>query len=197
MTRPSDHHEDPQRDLATDVPHPPHPLLRLADGLDRIISLITRSIVMISGLALLLLLFANVVARYAAGGGLSFAQELPERLFPFFIVAGIALGAQRGAHMAVEAVPDLFGRGGKRAIHLLAQLCVILSNVIVAAVAFQVAGMSWIDLSPVLGLPAAYSYLALAGGSAAVVAVTLAIAIRLILIGPEALPIPNPEETGQ
>lgn len=197
MTRPNDHQEDPQRDIGTDIPHPPTPMLRLAGGLDRVISFVTRSIVMITGLALLLLLFANVVARYAAGSGLSFAQELPERLFPLFIVAGIALGAQRGAHMAVEAVPELFNRRGKQAMYVLAQLCVILGNAIVVVVAARVANISWIDLSPVLGLPASYSYFALAGGSAAVIAATVAIIIRLIAIGPEAMPIPNPEETGQ
>ncbi|MFT4013518.1 MAG: TRAP transporter small permease subunit [Paracoccus sp. (in: a-proteobacteria)] len=197
MTRPNDHQEDPQREVAKDVPHPPTFLLRLADGMDRIISILTRTIMMITGLALLLLLFANVVARYAVGSGLSFAQELPERLFPLFIVAGIALGAQRGAHMAVEAIPELFNRRGKQAMHVLAQLCVIVSNAVVVVVAVKVANISAIDLSPVLGLPASYSYFALAAGSAAVIVVTVAIIIRLIVIGPEALPAPNPEETGQ
>ena len=197
MTRPNDHQEDPQRDVATDVPHPPSRLLRLMDGLDRIISFLTRTVLMIAGLALLGLLFTNVVARYALGSGLPFAQELPERLFPFFIVAGIALGAQRGAHMAVEALPEMFDRRGKQAIYVLAQLCVIAGNAIVMVVAFQVGNMSWIDLSPVLGLPATYSYFALAGGAALVILATLAITVRLVRIGPEALPIPNPEETGQ
>ncbi len=197
MTRPNDHQEDPQRDAGTDVPHPPTPLLRLADGLDRVISILARSVVMITGLALLVLLFANVVARYAMGSGLSFAQELPERLFPLFIVAGIALGAQRGAHMAVEAVPELFNRRGKQAMYVLAQLAVILSNAVVLVVAVKVANISWIDLSPVLGLPASYSYFALAAGSAGVIGATIAIIIRLIAIGPEAMPVPNPEETGQ
>ena len=197
MTRPNDHQEDPQRDVATDVPHPPSRLLRLMDGLDRIISFLTRTVLMIAGLALLGLLFANVVARYVMGSGLPFAQELPERLFPFFIVAGIALGAQRGAHMAVEALPEMFDRRGKQAIYVLAQLCVIAGNAIVMVVAFQVGNMSWIDLSPVLGLPATYSYFALAGGAALVILATLAITVRLVRIGPEALPIPNPEETGQ
>lgn len=197
MTRPNDHQEDPQRDIATDVPHPPGGLLRLADGLDRIISFVTRTVLMVSGLALLLLLFANVVARYAAGSGLPFAQELPERLFPFFIVAGIALGAQRGAHMAVEALPEMFDRRGKQIIYVLAQLLVIFGNAIVMVLAFHVGNMSWIDLSPVLNLPATYSYFALAGGAALVILATAAVVIRLIRIGPEALPIPNPEETGQ
>ena len=34
-------------------------------------------------------------------GGFRFAQELPERLFPWFIMAGVALAVQKGGHMAV------------------------------------------------------------------------------------------------
>lgn len=197
MTRPHDHQVDPQRDLGTDIPHPPTPLLRAADGLDRIISTIGRGIVMITGCALLLLLSANVVARYVLGGGLSFAQELPERLFPFFIMAGVAMAAQRGAHMAVEMLPDLLPRRGCQILRILAQLITIGGHAVVAWVALEVAQISWIDLSPVLNLPASYSYFALAGGSVAVILTTAALVVRLILIGPEAMPTPNPEETGQ
>src|SRR3712207_8669733 len=47
-----------------------------------------RTIIQISGLALLVILGANVVARYLLeSGGFRFAQELPERLFPWFIMA--------------------------------------------------------------------------------------------------------------
>lgn len=201
MTQPQDLHQDPQRELGTALPHQPRLALRLADGIDRIVSVIAQLVLVITGLALLALLFANVVARYVMGGGLSFAQELPERLFPLFIMAGIALAAQRGAHMAVEALPDvlggMFGRRANQIVRIVSQLFTILTHVIVTVVALQVAAMSWIDLSPVLGLPASYSYLALAAGSAAVIAVTLALLVRLVLIGPEAMPVPNPEETGQ
>ena len=99
--------------------------------------------------------------------------------------------------MAVEALPEMFDRRGKQAIYVLAQLFVIAGNAIVMVVAFQVGNMSWIDLSPVLGLPATLSYFALAGGAALVILATAAVVIRLVRIGPEALPIPNPEETGQ
>ncbi|MBD8554531.1 TRAP transporter small permease [Rhizobium sp. CFBP 8762] len=177
--------------------HPLTPMLRLANGLDRVVSLIARAIVLTAGCALLLLLFSNVVARYALGGGFSFAQEMPERIFPFFIMAGVALGVQHGGHMAVEMLPEMLGRRAEQVFRIIAQTIVIIGHAVLVYVTFDVASLSWIDVSPVLNLPASYSYYALTGGSAAVIIATLALVIRVTIIGPEAMPVPTPEETGQ
>lgn len=196
-TRPNVEAADPERITGVELPpHPPSPPLSLADGLDRIVSVLAQAIVIVTGCALLALLFANVVARYTLGGGFSFAQELPERIFPFFIMAGVALAAQRGGHMAVELLPDLLGRRGKQVVRIVAQLCVVAGHGVLVAVALDVAGISWIDKSPVLGLPASLSYYAIAGGAAAVIVATFALILRLFVIGPEAMPTPNPEELG-
>ena len=177
--------------------YPLTPMLRVANGLDRIVSFIARAIVLVSGCVLLVLLFGNVVARYALGGGFSFAQELPERIFPFFIMAGVALGVQHGGHMAVEMLPELLGRRAEQAFRILAQTIVIIGHAVMVYVTLDVASISWIDLSPVMNMPASYSYYALAGGSAAIILATLALVIRVTIIGPEAMPVPTPEETGQ
>ena len=66
--------------------------LTVADIIDRTVGFICRAVILLTGLALLVLLTANVVARYVMeSGGFRFAQELPERLFPWFIMAGVAL----------------------------------------------------------------------------------------------------------
>lgn len=197
MNRPDDAPTDQSRDFPEVVRHPPTFMLRLADGLDRIVSILCRGIVLATGVALLALLFSNVVARYVMGGGFSFAQELPERIFPFFIMAGVALATQHGGHMAVEMLPELLGRRVEQVVRIFAQLVVILGHAVLVYVTIQVANISWIDLSPVLNLPASYSYYALAGGSAAVIIATIALVIRLFIIGPEAMPVPTPEEIGQ
>ena len=197
MSRPDDAQTDQQGDFPQVSRHPPTFMLRLADGLDRIVSIICRGILLVTGIALLALLFGNVVARYTMGGGFSFAQELPERIFPFFIMAGVALAAQHGGHMAVEMLPELLGRRVEQIVRIIAQSVVIIGHAVMVYVTVDVANISWIDLSPVLNLPASYSYYALAGGSAAVIVATVALVIRLFIIGPEAMPVPTPEEIGQ
>ena len=81
-----------------------------ANGTDRLVTRLCRFMVLATGLALTLILTANVAARYAfSAGGLDAAQELPERLFPWFIVAGVVLAAQAGGHMAVEWLFNTLG----------------------------------------------------------------------------------------
>ena len=55
-----------------------------------------------TGVALTAILTGGIAARYVlASGGINAAQDLPERLFPWFIVTGAVLAAQAGGHMAV------------------------------------------------------------------------------------------------
>ena len=84
MTRvsPLPHHEEQARATGGGA-------LSVADIIDRSVGFICRAVILLTGLALLVLLTANVVARYVMeSGGFRFAQELPERLFPWFIMAG-------------------------------------------------------------------------------------------------------------
>ena len=94
--------------LATSTLH--RKALAFANGLDRLITHLCRFIVLVTGIALTVILTGNVVARYVfASGGIDAAQELPERLFPWFIVAGVALAAQAGGHMSVDWLLEKFG----------------------------------------------------------------------------------------
>jgi TRAP-type C4-dicarboxylate transport system permease small subunit len=77
--------------------------LAAASAIDRFITVLCRFVVLATGIALTVIMTASVAARYVlASGGIDAAQELPERLFPWFIVAGFTLAAQAGGHMSVE-----------------------------------------------------------------------------------------------
>lgn len=171
--------------------------LKAADLLDAVVGHACRFVVLATGTALLVLLTANVVARYVfAGGGFAWAQELPERMFPWFIMAGVALAAQKGGHMAVETILPRLHRAGVRFVLLLGHAIVIAAYVVLCAESLGVADIVSIETSPVLGLPSSTSYYALALGCVAVILATLAIALRVAAIGPEAMPAPAPEEIG-
>ena len=55
-----------------------------------------------------LILAANTLLRYAFGTSLQWANEVPELLFPWLVMSGVVLAAEKGAHIAtvflVEAV---------------------------------------------------------------------------------------------
>jgi TRAP-type transport system small permease protein len=192
MTRvsPLPHHEEQARAMGGGA-------LSVADIIDRAVGFICRAVILLTGLALLVLLTANVVARYVMeSGGFRFAQELPERLFPWFIMAGVALAVQKGGHMAVESVLARLSRNGARIMLLVGFAIIIASYAILGWEALGVADIVSIETSPVLGLSSSYSYYALFLGCVGVILTTLALAIRVAKLGPEAMPTPDPEETG-
>lgn len=172
-------------------------VLAVANIIDRSVGFLCRAMILLTGIALLVLLTANVVARYVLeSGGFRFAQELPERLFPWFIMAGVALAVQKGGHMAVESLLARMKRNGARMMLLVGHVIIIASYAILGWEALGVADIVSIETSPVLGLSSSYSYYALALGCAAVILTTFALALRVAMIGPEAMPTPDPEETG-
>jgi TRAP-type transport system small permease protein len=171
--------------------------LAVANFIDRTVGFVCRAVILLTGIALLALLTANVVARYILeSGGFRFAQELPERIFPWFIMAGVALAVQKGGHMAVESVLSRLSRNGARNMLLVGHAIIIASYAILGWEAIGVADIVSIETSPVLGLSSSYSYYALALGCVAVILSTFALALRVAMLGPEAMPTPDPEETG-
>jgi TRAP-type C4-dicarboxylate transport system permease small subunit len=68
-----------------------------------------RVVLWLSTVAIFVILVANTVLRYARGSSLQWANEVPELLFPWLVMAGVVLAAVHGAHIAttflMEAVP--------------------------------------------------------------------------------------------
>jgi TRAP-type C4-dicarboxylate transport system permease small subunit len=169
--------------------------IRLANAVDGLAARFCRIVVIAVGSTLLAILAANVGARYALdSGGFRFAQELPERLFPVFIMAGVVLGVQKGGHVAVETVLAMLGREGARIMLLVGHAIVVGSYVLLSRDILLLAEMLWIDRSPVMGIPASYGYYTIAIGLALVIAVTTTQAVRVALLGPEAMPVPAAED---
>lgn len=170
-------------------------LLTAADAADRAVALLCQGVLLLTGTALMGVLTANVVARYVlATGGFDWAEEVPQQVFPWFIMAGVALAVQHGGHVAVEWLLGRLGREGKRSVLLAGHALVVLAYAVLCWQALVVADIVSIERSPALGLPGSYGYWAIAAGCVLLALGTLTNAVRLALIGPEAMPQPNPEE---
>ena len=160
--------------------------LAAADGLNRLITRLCRFVVLVTGIALTVILTGNVLARYLfAQGGIDAAMELPERLFPWFIVAGIALAAQAGGHMSVDWLLDRLNPSGRRWLLHLANAIVIVSYLVLCQQSLVVAEIAKAERSPVLNLPNSHGYWAIALGCLLLVLATACSSVRLALTGPE------------
>ena len=173
----------------------PSALLTAADAADRAVALLCQGVLLLAGTVLMVVLTANVVARYVlATGGFDWAEEVPQQVFPWFIMAGVTLAVQHGGHVAVEWLLGKLGREGKRLVLLAGHALVVLAYAVLCWQALVVADIVAIELSPALGLPGSYGYWAIAAGCVLLGLCTLTNAVRLALIGPEAMPQPSPEE---
>ena len=169
--------------------------VRAAEAVDRVVAVVCKGVLLLTGVVLMVVLTANVIARYVlAAGGFDWAEEVPQQLFPWFIMAGVVLAVQHGGHIAVEGLLGLLGRGAKRLVLLAGQALVVVAYIILCWQALVVADIAAIELSPALGLPGSYGYWAIAIGCALLALSTVTVAIRVALLGPEAMPQPSPEE---
>ena len=170
-------------------------LVLAADAVDRGLALLCQGVLLLTGSALMGVLTANVIARYVlATGGFDWAEEVPQQLFPWFIMAGVALAVQHGGHIAVEWLLGKLGREGKRIVLLAGHALVVLAYAVLCWQALVVADIVAIERSPALGLKGSYGYWAIAAGCALLALGTVTVAVRIALIGPEAMPQPTPEE---
>jgi len=161
-----------------------HGALAAANGLDRAITVLCRFILLVTGIALTVVMTGAVAARYLfASGGLDAAQELPERLFPWFIVAGAALAAQAGGHMSVEWLLEKVGSVRARWVLLFGDVLVMLSYLVLCVTALEVAEIAKLEHSPVLDLPGSHGYWAIALGCVLLALATLCSAVRIALAG--------------
>jgi TRAP-type C4-dicarboxylate transport system permease small subunit len=137
-----------------------------------------------------------VVVRYVlAHGGVAWVSEIPEQLFPWLIAAGIVLAVQHGAHIAVDLLLQALGRNGRRFLIVAISLLLAAVYLVLLWVSLQVAEIAAFERSAILQLPRNIGYYAIASAALLTALCSLTIAIRVALLGPEAAPQPNPEES--
>ncbi|KKX25684.1 TRAP transporter small permease subunit [Rhizobium sp. LC145] len=144
----------------------------------------SRLVIIVSGIALTVVTTANVLFRYlSASGGLSFAQELPMLIFPWFIIAGIVIAAHAGGHMAVEWLYDKLDGKARKAALILANTISVVAFLTLAYQATVVAEIAGAERSPVLQLPNSIGYYSLSIGAVLVSIVTIAATTRVLRLG--------------
>jgi TRAP-type C4-dicarboxylate transport system permease small subunit len=170
-------------------------LLGGAAAIDRAVALLCRVIVVATGLLLLGVLAANVIARYLLGmGGFSWAQEIPEQAFPWFIAAGVVLAAQAGAHIAVDILPRALPERGRQLLIVIVNALVVASYAWLALLSLEVAEIAKLQQSTILRIPGSYGYWAMAMLAALTALTAATIALRVALLGSAAAPEAAPED---
>ncbi|MGB6105049.1 MAG: TRAP transporter small permease [Pusillimonas sp.] len=157
--------------------------LRTATSLDKAIYLASVVAALGSILAMFVALLLEVVVRYATNSGLGWPTELPNLLFPWLVMSGVVLAAQRGQHIAVTALLGILGPLSTRILLIVLQLILLVVFVYLADVGLRVIEVTGSETFPVTRVSAKWAYLALIAGFVGVALTALTTIVQLIFAG--------------
>ncbi len=124
-----------------------------------------------------LLVFANVVTRYAFGFSVNWAEEQARfaMIWLTYLAAGLAM--REGRHVAIEFVQGLLPRRAAIALRAVVALVVLAFLAVLTWLGVEIVQFAWGQRTPVLGWPQGAVYLAIPIG-AALFAIHFLIAMR-------------------
>ncbi len=93
----------------------------LADRLFAVLTLL----IALSLLLMLLLVFGNVVLRYAFNSGITISEEVARMCFVWLTFAGAVLAFRAKQHLAVNMLLDRLSPGVQKTVHVLRQLLIL------------------------------------------------------------------------
>ena len=136
-------------------------------------------------LAMILIVFSNVVLRYGFASGLRQSVEFSRLAFVWIVMIGAVVTLRRGGHLGMPEFAQKHFKGILPILHRVNWAIVLLCCVMLLWGSIRVTLSNWVNISPLTGLPLGLFFLS------GVVAGVLMILIALKrLIHPESAPKP-------
>jgi TRAP-type C4-dicarboxylate transport system permease small subunit len=112
-----------------------------------------------------LVVFLQVVFRYALGRPLVWSEEMARYLFVWLSILGAALGVQKGGHFSLDFFQRMMPERGKRTLKILVHF---LMGAVVVVILFQgitLVQMTRLQESPAMSISMAWAYASLPVGA--------------------------------
>ena len=106
---------------------------------------------------------------------------MPNLLFPWLVMGGVVVAAQKGAHISVTLLLDMLPRRASRALLLAMQLLVAATFFYLAYIGLAVIEITGSEVYPVTGVSARWAYLALIAGFVGVGLTAVTTFLRLLI----------------
>ncbi|MES2990307.1 MAG: TRAP transporter small permease [Pseudomonadota bacterium] len=117
-----------------------------------------RVVLWLSTVAIFVILVANTVLRYARGSSLQWANEVPELLFPWMVMAGVVLAAVHSAHIATTFLMDAVPAAVRRVVTVTGWLVVAGLYGTLAWATLRMLDVVHDEKSPILQVPGSLTY---------------------------------------
>lgn len=132
--------------------------------------------------AMIALVFGNVVMRYGFDSGIIQSEELARVLFVWLTFGGAFLVSREHGHLGMTSLVGALGPGGQKAFRFLAELASLVCIGLVVIGSWRQAVINIDNYAPITGIPLAMTYIAaLAGGAG--IAVLNGVALFRLLTG--------------
>lgn len=145
---------------------------------DGVITGICCVVLWLSTSVIFLILVVNTVLRYATGSSLEWANEVPELLFPWLVMAGVVIAAQQSAHIATTFLMDALPVGVRRGVATIAWLVVAAMYGTLSVATFRMLEIVHDEKSPILQVPGSVTYGCVMGGMALLAALALQSSVK-------------------
>lgn len=123
-----------------------------------------RVVLWISTSVIFAILVANTILRYATGSSLQWANEVPELLFPWMVMAGVVLAAAQGAHITTSFLMDAVPATVRRIVLVLGWAAVAGLYCTLSWATFRMLDIVHDEKSPILQVPGSLTYGCVLGG---------------------------------
>lgn len=148
------------------------------NALERAIVLVCSVVLWVTTLVIFVILSANTLLRYASGSSLQWANEVPELLFPWLVMAGVVLASEKGAHIATVFLVDSVSAGARRIIAIVAWLTVAVLYGVLVRATWSMLEIVHDERSPILQIPGSVTYVCVLIGMVLIAALALLSAWR-------------------
>ena len=147
---------------------------------DQIVDVLFKAVLCVTSAAMFAILLTNVFLRYLFGTSLEWAAELPELLFPWFVMSGVVLATSHNAHIYIGFIADRTVGAARLALAFLRAGLIIATYAVLAWIALDLLPIVADERTPVLGVPGSVTYFCLLLGFALICLKELSILVRIL-----------------
>ena len=155
------------------------------NAIERAVVGLCRAVLWLSTAVIFVILCANTVLRYATGSSVQWANEVPELLFPWLVMAGVVLAAVHGAHITTTFMMDVLPAKLRRVVTSASWLVVAGLYGTLAVATFRMLDIVHDEKSPILQVPGSITYACVMGGMALLAVLALQSAWQAWFAQPE------------
>jgi TRAP-type transport system small permease protein len=148
------------------------------NALERAIVLACSIVLWVTTVVIFVILAANTLLRYVSGSSLQWANEVPELLFPWLVMAGVVLASEKGAHIATVFLVDSVSSAARRIIAVISWVTVAVLYAVLVRATWRMLEIVHDERSPILQVPGSVTYVCVLIGMVLIAALALLAAWR-------------------